>query len=128
MGPSGDEIGRKARETREQIDENLEGVEQDAEPDTARYVRLAAVVIGAVAVATAGVLIYRRIKRPARREQLRRMLVEALEDLPDMLQDLPDEIVRTIKKPLPSIKVVVNPEVGAKVRGALENVIRRARD
>ena len=127
MGPSGDEIGRKARETRE-IDENLGGVEQDAEPDTARYVRIAAVVVGTVAVATAGVLIYRRFRRPSRREQLRRMLLEALEDLPDMLRDLPDEIVRTITKPLPSIKVVVNPEVGAKVRGALENVIRRAHD
>jgi hypothetical protein len=128
MGPSGDDIDRKARETREHIDESLGGVEQYAESDAVRYVRIAALVVGAVAVATAGVLIYRRIKRPSRREQLRRMLAEALEDLPDMLRDLPDEVARTIKKPLPSIKVVVNPEVGAKVRGALENMIRRAHD
>jgi hypothetical protein len=118
MGPSGDEIDRKARETREQIEENLGGVEQDAESDAARYLRIAAVVIGAAAVATAGVLIYRRINRPARREQLRRMLVETLEELPDMVRDLPDEVASKIR----------SREVGAKVRGALEDMIRRVRD
>jgi hypothetical protein len=118
MGHSRDEIDRKARETREQIDENLGGVEEHAESDAARYLTIAAVVVGAAAVATAAVLIYRRINRPARREQLRRMLVEALEDLPDMLRDLPDEVASKIR----------NPEVGAKVRGALENMIRRAHD
>jgi hypothetical protein len=117
MGPSGDEI-----------DENLGVVEEGAESDAVRYVRIAAVVVGAVAVATAGVLIYRRMKRPERREQLRRMLVEALEDLPDTLRELPDEVARKIKQPLPSIKVVVNRETRDRVRGALENMIRRAHD
>jgi hypothetical protein len=84
--------------------------------------------VGAVLIATASVLIYRRYKRPGRREQLRRMLVEAFVDLPDMLRELPDEVARKIKEPLPSIKVVVNPETGAKVRGALESMIRRVRD
>ncbi len=128
MGPSGDEIDRKLRRTREQIDENLGEPDGTAESNAERYGTIAAVVVGAVVVAAAGILIYRRINRPARREQLRRMLVEALEDLPDTLRDLPDEVARKIKRPLPSIKLVVDHEAGAKVRGALENMIRRVRD
>ena len=122
MGPSGDEIDSRTRETREQIDE------QPAESNAARYGTIAAVVVGAVVIATASVLIYRRYKRPGRREQLRRMLVEAFVDLPDMLRELPDELARKIREPLPPIKVVVNPETGARVRGALESMIRRVRD
>ena len=123
MGPSGDEIDRKVRETREQIDEDPD-LPDGAESDAARYGRIAAVVVGVVLVAAAGVLIYRRINRPARREQLRRMLVEALEDLPDTLRDLPDEVARKVNRPLPSI----NPEARAKVRSALENIMRRVHD
>jgi len=128
MGPSADEIDRKLRLSREQVDQNLDVSDETAESDAARYGKVAAAGVGAVVVAAAGVLIYRRLRRPARREQLRRILVEALEDLPDVLQDLPDELVRKIKRPLPSIKLVVNPEAGAKVRGALESMIRRVRD
>ncbi len=122
MGPSGDEIDSEQRETREHIDE------QPAESNAARYGTIAAVVVGALVIATAGALIYRRYRRPARREQLRRRLVEAFVDLPDMLRELPDELVRKIKEPLPSIKLVVNPETGARVRGALESMIRRVHD
>jgi len=125
MGPSEDEIGRQTRETREPGDEYLGVPEQRTESDAVRYAKIAVVVVGAVAVATAGVLIYRRFRRPARREQLRRRLVEALEDLPDTVRDLPDEVARKIKRPLPSIKVVVNPEAGAKAREALESMVRR---
>jgi hypothetical protein len=125
MGPSKDEIDGRISETREHADENLGVPEQQAEWNGARYGKIAAVVVGAAAVAIVGVLIYRRMKRPSRREQLGRMLVEALEDLPDMLRELPDEIVGRIKKPLPSIKVVVSPEAGAKARGAFESVVRR---
>jgi len=128
MGPSADEIDRKVRPSREQVDQDLDVSDEIAEADAARYGKIAAAVVGAVVVVAAGVLIYRRIRRPARREQLKRMLVEALEDLPDVLQDLPDELVRQIKRPLPSIQRAVNPEARARVRGALENVIRRVRD
>jgi hypothetical protein len=127
MGPSKDEIDGRTRETREHADENVRVQEQE-ESDLTRYGKIAAVVVGAAAVAIVGVVIYRRVNRPARREQLRRMLVEALEDLPDTLRELPDEIVGKIKQPLPSIKIVVNRETRDRVRGALENMIRRARD
>lgn len=128
MTPSKDEIDGRIRETHEVVDENLDESEQGAESNAVRYTKIAAVVVGAVAVATAGVLIYRRMRRPARREQLRRMLVEAFEDLPEMLRELPDDLARKIKRPLPSIKVIVSPETGAKVRGALEGMIRRVHD
>src|SRR5258708_4293561 len=122
MGPSGDEIDSRKRETREQIDE------QPAESSAARYGTIAAILVGAAVIATAGVLIYRRYRGPGRREPLRRMVVHAFVDFPDMLRELPDELARKIKEPLPSIKVVVNPETGAKLRGALESMIRRVRD
>jgi hypothetical protein len=98
------------------IDENPTGEDERAELDATRYARIVAVVVGAAALAAAGVLIYRRMRRPARREQLRRMLVDALEDLPEILRDLPDEIKSAV------------PEAGAKARGAFESMIRRVRD
>lgn len=128
MGPSGDEIDRKVRQTREQIDKDVDVPEGTAESDAERYGRIAALVFGAVVVAAAGVLIYRRMRRPARREQLRRMLVEAIEDLPDAIRDLPDEVARQVMRPVPSIKQAVNSEARARVRHALENVIRRVHD
>jgi hypothetical protein len=73
-----------------------------------------------VAVAGAGVLVYRRINRPSRRERLQAMLVEALKDLPDTLRDLPDEVTSRLKKPLPSIKVVVNGKDDSK-----EGIVRK---
>jgi hypothetical protein len=128
MGPSKDEIDGRIRETREHADENLGAAEQEAESDAVRYGKIAAVVVGAAAVAVAGVLIYRRMKRPERREQLRRMVVEALEDLPDTLRELPDELVRKIKQPLPSMNDVVNRETRDRMRDVLASVIRRVRD
>jgi hypothetical protein len=128
MGPSKDEIDRRIRATREDADENLGLPDEQEESNAVPYGKIAAVVVGAAAVAIGGVLVYRRVNRPARREQLRRMLVEALEDLPDTLRELPDEVARRIKKPLPSIHDVVNLEAGAKVRSILESMIRRVRD
>jgi hypothetical protein len=71
------------------------------------------------------VLIYRRMNRPSRREQLQSMLLEALRDLPDSLRDLPDEVTSRLKKPLPSVKVVVNGEDTGKEPGTLESVVRK---
>jgi uncharacterized membrane protein YccC len=127
MGPSGDEIGRKGKETREQIDEDFDALEQDAEQEAARYVRIAAIVVGAVVVVTAGVLIYRRMQRPARREQLRRMLVEALEDVPDVLRELPDEVARKYQAAAAVVQSGRS-ETEAKVRSVFDRMIRRARD
>lgn len=124
MGASADEIDRQIKETREHIDANLGVLEQRAASNAVRYGRIAALIVGVVAVAGAGVLIYRRINRPTRTEQLRSMVIEALKDLPDSLRDLPDEVSARLKRPLPSIKVVVNGDASEEP-GTLERVVRR---
>ena len=124
MGASADEIARQIKETREHIDENLGVLEHRAVSNAVRYGKIAAVIVGVVAVAGAGVLIYRRANRPTRTDQLRSMLVEAFKDLPGSLHDLPDEISARLSKPLPSIKVAVNaaePEESS----TLERIVRR---
>ena len=125
MGASTDEIHRQINETRDHIDQNLGVLEKRAASNAMRYGRIAALVLGVVSVAGVGVLIYRRINRPSRREQLQSMLVEALRDLPDSLRDLPEEVRGRLKKPLPSIKVIVNGDEG-RDPGRLERVVRKA--
>jgi hypothetical protein len=125
MGASADEIDRQINETRDHIDQNLGVLEKRAASNAMRYGRIAAVVLGVVTVAGAGVLIYRRMNRTSRREQLQSMLLEALRDLPGSLRDLPDEVTSRLKKPLPSVKVVVNGEEAGKDPGTLESVVRK---
>ena len=124
MGASSDEIDRQIKETREHIDENLGVLEQRAASNAVRYGKIAAVAVGIVAVAGAGVLIYRRMNGPTRREQLRSMVIEALKDLPDSLRDLPDEVSARFEKGLPSIKVVVNADQPEEP-GTLKRIARR---
>jgi hypothetical protein len=125
MGASTDEIGRQINETRDHIDENLGVLERRAASNAMRYGRVAAVVLGVVAVAGAGVLIYRRVNRPSRRERLQGMLIEALKELPDTLRDLPDEVTARLKKPLPSIQVGVNGKEASKEPGTVESIVRK---
>jgi len=125
MGASADEIDRQISETRDQIDQNLGVLEKRAASNAMRYGRIAAVVLGVVTVAGVGVLVYRRMNRPSRREQLQGMLLEVLKDLPDSLRDLPDEVTSRLKKPLPSVKVVVNGEEAGQEPGMLESVVRK---
>jgi len=125
MGASADEIDRQIKETRDHMDENLDMLERRAASNAMRYGRIAVVVFGVVAVAGTGVLIYRRMRRPSRREQLQSMVLEVLRDLPDRLRDLPGEVGSRVKKPLPSIKVVVNGEDETKAPGTLESIVRK---
>jgi hypothetical protein len=125
MGASADEIDRQINETRDHIDQNLGVLEKRAASNAMRYGRIAAVVVGVAAVAGAGVLIYRRMNRPSQRERLQTLLIEALRDLPDSLRDLPDEVTARLKKPLPSVKVVVNSEDATREPGTLESVVRK---
>jgi hypothetical protein len=126
MGTSEDQIDRQIEATREHIDENLDVLEERAASNAARYGRIAAIVVGVVVVTSAGVLIYRRMNRRSRRERLQDMVVEALKGLPDSLRELPDEVMTRIKRPLPSVKVVVNgQEDVAREPGTLEGIVRR---
>jgi len=124
MGRSDDEIDRQIKEARERIDENVVVLEHQASSNAKRYGRIAVVIVGVAVVAGAGVLIYRQMNRRTRTEQLRRMLVEALRDLPDSLRELPDEVSTRLKKSVPSIKVVVNGEEFDEP-GTLERIMRR---
>jgi hypothetical protein len=117
MGASTNEIDRQIRETRDQMDENLGALEARAAANTLQYGRIAAIVLGVVAVAGASLLIYRRLRRPSKREQVSRML--------EVLQDLPDDVLAKLKKPLPSVKVVVNGEPDAQEPGTVERIVRR---
>ena len=125
MGASADEIDRQINETREHIDQNLGVLEKRAASNAMRYGRLAAIVLGVVTVAGAGVLIYRRMNRPSKREHLQSMLLEALRDLPGSLRDLPDEVTARLKTPLPSIKVVVNGDEDVRQPGKIEGFVRK---
>jgi hypothetical protein len=125
MGASADEIDRQINETRQHIDQNLGVLERRAASNAMRYGRVAVALLGVVAVAGAGVLLYRRLNRPSRREQLQSLLIEALKELPVALRDLPDEVTSRLKKPQPSIKVVVNGEDASKEPGTLETIARK---
>ena len=119
MGGSSDEIDDQTGEPRE----NRGALEERAGFNALRYRKIAAVIVGVVAVTGAGVLIYRRLSRRSRAERLRSMLIEALRDLPDSLRELPDEVASRLKNPLPSIKVVVNGKAFEEP-GTLEKFVR----
>jgi hypothetical protein len=125
MGAAADEIDRQIKATRDHMDENIGVLEQRAASNAVRYGRIIAAALGVAALAGAGVLVYRRMNQPSRREQLRRMLIDALKDLPDSVRDLPDEVTTRLKKPLPSVRVVVNGEDQATEPGALERIVRK---
>jgi hypothetical protein len=125
MGTSADQIDRRTKETRDHHDESLDALEQRTASNGARYGKIAALAVVVAAVATAGVLIYRRVNRPTRSEQLRRLLVDALQDLPESLRGLPEQVATKLKKPVPSIKVVVNAEDESREPGTLETIARR---
>ena len=125
MGASTDDIDRQIKETRDQIDENLGTLEQRAASGALHYGRIAAFVLGAAVVTGASVLIYRRVNRRNRREQVRSMLAQALKELPGSLQEGAGELKARLKKPMPSVKVVINGDEAAAQPGTLESVLRR---
>jgi hypothetical protein len=125
MGATADEIDRQIKATREHMDENLDTLEKRAASNAVRYGRIAVVVLGVVAAAGTGVLIFRRMHRPSRKEQLQSMVLEVLKGLPDSIRDLPGEVTTRLKKPLPSIKVVVNGEGDAREPGTLDSIVRK---
>src|SRR3982074_751110 len=125
MGAAADEIDRQIKATRDHIDENIGVLEQRAASNAVRYGRIIAVALGAAALAGAGVLVYRRVDQPSRREARGGRRSGALYALPYSMRDLPDEVTTRLKKPLPSVKVVVNGEDQATEPGALERIVRK---
>jgi hypothetical protein len=124
MGSSSDEIDRQIRETREHIDENLGLLEERATTDAVRYGRIVAIAFGVAVIAGAGILIYRRVTRPSRLERLHSRLIDTLRELPGSLRDMPEEVVSRLKKPLPSIQLVINGRDEASP-GTFEGIVRK---
>lgn len=116
MGASAREIEQQIKDTRQRMDQNLSVLEDRAASSAVRYGTIAVVVVGAAALAVAGVLIYRRVRRRTLKARL-----QALS--PETLRELADELTSRMKKPLPTVRVTVS-EKGVEP-GTLQSIVRR---
>ncbi len=117
MGASAREIEREIRATRERMDENLTRLEGRAASDAVRFGRIAAVILGVVAVGGAASLVYRRTRRPTLRDRLDQLSL-------DHLRALAAEATGRLKDRLPSVTVKVN-EKTEEDPGTVESILRK---
>jgi hypothetical protein len=120
MGASADQIDRQIKETRERMDENLGMLEKRTKSNALRFGRIAAVVVGTVAVGAGAYLAYRRFRRPTLKDRLTSLS-------PDSLRALADELssrMKEVRKAVPSISVTVNGK-GEAEPGTVESIIRK---
>jgi hypothetical protein len=104
MGASAREIEREIKATRERMDDNLNRLEGQATSSASRYGRIAAIVLGVVAVGGAALLIYRLTHRPTLRDRLDELSL-------DSLRTLAAEARGRLKESLPSVTVRVNERI-----------------
>ena len=117
MGASAREIEREIRATRDRMDDNLNRLEGQATSSAIRYARIAAIVLGVVAVGGTVLLIYRRTHRPTLRDRL--------DDLSlNNLRTLASEATGRLKESLPSVTVRVN-EKTHEEPSAFESILRK---
>jgi hypothetical protein len=81
------------------VEEPHEGFELRVASDTAMSGRVAVISVAVVALAGAGFLVYRRVKRPALAKRLRSRVL-------DSIRDLPPELGSELRKRIPQVKVV----------------------
>jgi hypothetical protein len=117
MGASAREIERQIKETRDRMDDNLTRLEGRASFGAARYGRIAAIVLGVVAVGGAAYFIYRRTRRPTLRDRLDDLSI-------DNLRSLLAEASDRLKEQLPSVTLRVN-EKTEEEPGTVESILRR---
>ncbi len=117
MGASAREIERQIKETRERMDTNLTQLEGRAASKAKRYGRIAAIVAGVAVVAGAGLLIYRRMRRPTLRDRIDDLSVENL-------RSLAQEVSGRLKERLPSVTVRIN-EKTEEEPGTVEGILRK---
>ena len=117
MGASAREIEREIKQTRERMDDNLTRLEGQAASSAKRYGRIAAIVLGVVAVGGVALLIYRRTRRPTLRDRLDRLSI-------DQLRSLAVEATDRLKDRLPSVTVSVN-EKKVGEPGTVESILRK---
>jgi hypothetical protein len=117
MGASAREIERQIKETRERMDDNLTRLEGRASSSAVRYGRIAAIVLGAVAVGGIAYVVYRRTHRPTLRDRL--------DDLSlDKLKTVIAEASDRLRDRLPSVTVRLN-ERTEEEPGTVEDIIRK---
>jgi len=117
MGASAREIERQIKETRERMDNNLNQLEDRAASNAVRYGRIAAIVVGVVAIGGAGFLLYRRMHRPTLKDRLDDLSIENL-------RELAEAVSGRLKGQLPSVTVKVN-EPTPQEPGTIESIVRR---
>ena len=117
MGASAREIERQIKETRERMDNNLNELEDRAASNAVRYGRIAAIVVGVVAIGGAGFLLYRRMHRPTLKDRLDDLSIENL-------RELAEAVSGRLKGQLPSVTVKVN-EPTPQEPGTIESIVRR---
>jgi hypothetical protein len=117
MGASAREIEREIKATRERMDDNLTRLEGQAVTKAARYGRIAAVVLGVVALGGAAFFVYRRTHRPTLRDRLDQLSL-------DNLRTLAAEASGRLKDRLPSVTVRVN-ERTEEEPGTVEGILRK---
>jgi len=117
MGASAREIERQIKETRERMDNNLNQLEDRAASNAVRYGRIAAIVVGVVAIGGAGFLLYRRMHRPTLKDRLDDLSIENL-------RELAEAVSGRLKGQLPSVTVKVN-EPTPREPGTIESIVRR---
>jgi hypothetical protein len=96
MGASAREIEQEIKQTRDRMDQNLTVLERRAASNAIRVGKVVAVAAGAAAGLVGGLLLYRRLRKPALRDRL---------------------------KALPTVKVTVNEK--SKEPGTLETILRK---
>jgi hypothetical protein len=94
------QIDRQINKTHDPMEENLEGFESRAVSDARMYGRIAVIGLAVVALAGAGYLVYRRVRRPTLAKRLRARVL-------DSIRDLPPELQSRLKKQIPRVKFVV---------------------
>jgi len=121
MGASASEIERQIEETRNRMDQNLGVLEDRAVSNAVRFCRVAAIAVGAIALAGAGFLIYRRMRKPT----LQRKLMDRLSGMSvDSLRELAGDMNSRLKRSLPSVTVTVNERT--EEPGTMESIVRKA--
>lgn len=86
MRQSANEIDRQISETRENEIQDFGTLEQRAASDARPYGRIAVISLAVLAVAGAGYLVYRRVRRPTLARRLRARVVDSIHDLPPELR------------------------------------------
>jgi hypothetical protein len=86
MRVSPDDIERHMNETRDDIEQDFGSLEQPSAFDTPPYGRIAVIGVAILALAGAGYLVYRRVKRPTLAKRLGTRFMDSLRDLPPELK------------------------------------------